>query len=57
MNENVKSQLDAELAHAGEETTLSPKMLLLEQLRTDGVPVPAVRQAVLPEAGTGGDNG
>ena len=33
MNENVKSQLDAELAHAGEETTLSPKMLLLEQLR------------------------
>ena len=33
MNENVKSQLDAELAHAGEETTLSQKMLLLEQLR------------------------
>ena len=27
------SQLDVELAHAGEETTLSPKMLLLEQLR------------------------
>jgi len=27
------SQLDAELEHAGEETTLSPKMLLLEQLR------------------------
>ncbi len=26
-------QLDAELAHAGEETTLSPLMLLLEQLR------------------------
>ena len=33
MNENVKSQLDAELAHAGEETVLSPQMLLLEQLR------------------------
>ena len=30
MNENVKSQLDAELAHAGEETVLSPQMLLLE---------------------------
>ena len=27
------SQLDAELEHAGEETMLSPKMLLLEQLR------------------------
>ena len=27
------SQLDAELEHAGEETVLSPKMLLLEQLR------------------------
>ena len=27
------SQLDAELAHAGEETVLSPQMLLLEQLR------------------------
>ena len=27
------SQLDAELEHAGEETALSPKMLLLEQLR------------------------
>ena len=33
MNENVKSQLDAELAYAGEETVLSPQMLLLEQLR------------------------
>jgi len=33
MNENVMSQLDAELAHAGEETVLSPQMLLLEQLR------------------------
>ena len=33
MNENVKSQLNAELAHAGEETVLSPQMLLLEQLR------------------------
>jgi len=33
MNENVMSQLDVELAHAGEETTLSPKMLLLEKLR------------------------
>ena len=33
MNENVMSQLDAELEHAGEETALSPKMLLLEQLR------------------------
>ena len=27
------SQLDAELEHAGEETALSPQMLLLEQLR------------------------
>ena len=25
MNENVMSQLDAELEHAGEETALSPK--------------------------------
>ena len=33
MNENVMSQLDAELEHAGEETALSPQMLLLEQLR------------------------
>jgi len=33
MNENVISQLDAELEYAGEETQLSPQMLLLEQLR------------------------
>ena len=33
MNENVTSQLDAELEHAGEDTALSPKMLLLEKLR------------------------
>ena len=33
MNENEMSQLDAELEHAGEETALSPQMLLLEQLR------------------------
>ena len=33
MDENVMSQLDVELAHAGEATTLSPKMLLLEKLR------------------------
>ena len=33
MDDKVMSQLDVELAHAGEETTLSPKMLLLEQLR------------------------
>ena len=33
MNENVMSQLDTELEHAGEETALSPQMLLLEQLR------------------------
>ena len=33
MNENVLSQLDAELEHAGEETALSPQMLLLEKLR------------------------
>ena len=33
MNENVMGQLDAELEHAGEETALSPQMLLLEQLR------------------------
>ena len=34
MNENVMSQLDAELEHAGEETALSPQMLLLEQRAT-----------------------
>jgi KaiC/GvpD/RAD55 family RecA-like ATPase len=33
MDKNVMSQLDVELAHAGEETTLSPKMLLLEKMR------------------------
>ena len=33
MDKNVMSQLDAELEHAGEETALSPKMLLLEKLR------------------------
>ena len=33
MNDKVMSQLDVELAHAGEETTLSPKMLLLEKMR------------------------
>ena len=33
MDKNVMSQLDAELEHAGEETVLSPQMLLLEQLR------------------------
>ena len=33
MDEKVMSQLDAELEHAGEETALSPQMLLLEQLR------------------------
>ena len=33
MNENVMGLLDAELEHAGEETALSPKMMLLEQLR------------------------
>ena len=33
MNENVMSQLGAELEHAGEDTALSPKMLLLEKLR------------------------
>ena len=33
MDKNVMSQLDAELEHAGDETALSPKMLLLEQLR------------------------
>ena len=33
MDEKVMSQLDVELAHAGEETTLSPKMLLLEKMR------------------------
>ena len=33
MDDNVMSQLDVELAHAGEETTLSPKMLLLEKMR------------------------
>ena len=33
MNDKVMNQLDVELAHAGEETTLSPKMLLLEKMR------------------------
>jgi hypothetical protein len=33
MNKETMKQLDAELAHAGEDTTLSPQMLLLEQLR------------------------
>ena len=33
MDENVMSQLDVELAHAGEATALSPKMLLLEKMR------------------------
>ena len=33
MDKNVMSQLDAELEHAGEETALSPQMLLLEHLR------------------------
>ena len=33
MKDDIFSQLDAELAHAGEETSLSPAMLLLEQLR------------------------
>ena len=33
MDEKVMNQLDVELAHAGEATTLSPKMLLLEKLR------------------------
>ena len=33
MDEKVMSQLDVELAHAGEKTMLSPKMLLLEKLR------------------------
>ncbi len=33
MNNEVINQLDAELAHAGEETAVSPEMLLLEKLR------------------------
>ena len=33
MNKETMKQLDTELAHAGEATTLSPQMLLLEQLR------------------------
>ena len=33
MDEKVMSQLGVELAHAGEKTMLSPKMLLLEKLR------------------------
>ena len=33
MDNKVLTQLDAELAHAGEGTTLSPGMLLLEQMR------------------------
>ena len=33
MDENVMSQLDAELEQAGEETQISPQMLLLEEMR------------------------
>ena len=33
MNNDANKQLDIELAHAGEETSLSPQMLLLEKLR------------------------
>ena len=33
MDEKAMSQLDVELAHAGEATELSPKMLLLEKMR------------------------
>ena len=33
MDEQSMKQLDVELAHAGEETALSPRMLLLENLR------------------------
>ena len=33
MKDDIFSQLDAELAHAGEDTELSPAMLLLEQCR------------------------
>ena len=33
MDETTLGQLDVELSHAGEATTLSPQMLLLEQLR------------------------
>ncbi len=33
MKENVNNQLDAELAHVGEKTALSLKMLLLEEMR------------------------
>jgi hypothetical protein len=33
MDNDANKQLDIELAHAGEETSLSPQMLLLEKLR------------------------
>ena len=33
MKDDIMNKLDSELAHAGEETQLSPQMLLLEQLR------------------------
>ena len=33
MDEQSMKQLDVELSHAGEATTLSPKMLMLEKLR------------------------
>ena len=33
MKDDIMNQLDSELTHAGEETSLSPQMLLLEQLR------------------------
>ncbi len=50
MNENVMSQLDAELEHAGEETALSPADAIAgavenyagEGVAEDGIPVPAV---------------
>lgn len=33
MDSNIMNQLEAELAHAGEATALSPRMLMLEQMR------------------------
>ena len=51
MDNQALSQLDSELKHAGEGTTLSPLMLQLEQLR-----ITPDRQ-VLPAQGTGGHHG
>ena len=55
MDNQALSQLDSELKHAGEGTTLSPLMLQLEQLRI--TPDRQLPKMVLPAQGTGGHHG